>query len=146
MDKPFSFGAWLRRQRLAHDWRQDGLAARLGIATVTLRKLEADERRPSLQLIARLAAVLGLGDDEAEALRRVARADLSRAALPLPAQPTLSAPVPAPRHNLPAPPNPLIGREAELAELASLLSQPAPAHPQRPRRLRQDPPGPAGRP
>lgn len=49
MDKNFSFGYWLRRQRLARDLRQDGLATRLGIATVTSRKLEADERRPSLQ-------------------------------------------------------------------------------------------------
>ncbi|GAB4441964.1 MAG: hypothetical protein OHK0015_39910 [Chloroflexi bacterium OHK40] len=32
---------WLRRQRLARHWRQDDLAARLGVATVTLRKLEA---------------------------------------------------------------------------------------------------------
>lgn len=54
MDENFSFGYWLRRQRLARDLRQDDLANRLGIATVTSRKLEADERRPSLQLIARL--------------------------------------------------------------------------------------------
>ena len=44
MEENFSFGYWLRRQRLARDWRQDELAARLGVATVTLRKLEAEFR------------------------------------------------------------------------------------------------------
>ncbi len=84
MDENFSFGYWLRRQRLARDLRQDDLATRLGIATVTLRKIEADERRPSLQLIARLAEVFGLDEPERELLQRVARADLSPVALPLP--------------------------------------------------------------
>jgi len=42
MDENFSFGYWLRRQRLARDLRQDGLAAQVGVATVTLRKLEAE--------------------------------------------------------------------------------------------------------
>ncbi len=84
MDENFSFGYWLRRQRLARDLRQDDLATRLGIATVTLRKIEADERRPSLQLIARLAEVFGLDEPERELLQRVARADLSPAALPIP--------------------------------------------------------------
>lgn len=84
MEENFSFGYWLRRQRLARDLRQDDLATQLGIATVSLRKLEADERRPSLQLITRVAEVFALSDAERETLQRVARADLSPAALPLP--------------------------------------------------------------
>ncbi|HEU5089864.1 MAG TPA: helix-turn-helix domain-containing protein, partial [Roseiflexaceae bacterium] len=84
MEENFSFGYWLRRQRLARDLRQGELAAQLGIARVTLRKIEADERRPSLQLIERVAAVFALGEHERATLLQVARADLAPAALPLP--------------------------------------------------------------
>jgi len=84
MDENFSFGYWLKRQRLARDLRQAELAQQLRIAPVTLRKIEADERRPSLQLIARLAEVLGLTEEERVTLRRVVRADLSPVALRLP--------------------------------------------------------------
>ena len=76
MDEQFSFGYWLKRQRLARDMRQSELAAQLGIAAITLRKIEADERRPSLQLVARLAELFALPDDERATLLRVARADL----------------------------------------------------------------------
>ena len=38
MDEQFSFGYWLRRQRLARDLRQAELARQLGIAPITLRK------------------------------------------------------------------------------------------------------------
>jgi predicted ATPase/class 3 adenylate cyclase len=84
MAENFSFGYWLRRQRLARDLRQAELAGQLGIAPITLRKIEADERRPSLQLVARLAELLGLSEEERTTLLRVARADLSPAALSLP--------------------------------------------------------------
>lgn len=135
MEENFSFGYWLRRQRLARDLRQDDLARQLGIATVSMRKLEADERRPSLQLIGRVADVFGLSDSERATLQRVARADLSPAALPLPkrapdADPRTDDPAWSPtrrhlQHQLPTPPNPLIGREAELTAIATLLETPA---------------------
>lgn len=98
MDDNFSFGYWLRRQRLARDLRQDDLAAQLGVATITLRKLEADERRPSLQLITRVAEVFALSAAERDLLRRVARADLSPAALPLPERASAADPQAAPEH------------------------------------------------
>lgn len=83
MGENYSFGYWLRRQRLARDLRQADLAGQLGVAPITLRKIEADERRPSLQLIDRLAELFALSGDERAALLRVARAELSAAALPL---------------------------------------------------------------
>jgi predicted ATPase/transcriptional regulator with XRE-family HTH domain len=122
MDENFSFGYWLRRQRLARDLRQDDLASQLAIATSTLRKLESDARRPSPQLIARVADAFGLAAEEADRLRRVARADLSPAALPLPNEPVNAAPPPERRHDLPAPPNPFIGRVEVLADLHALLT------------------------
>ncbi len=84
VEENFSFGYWLRRQRLARDLRQADFAQQLGIAPITLRKIEADERRPSLQLITRVADLLALSDVERSILIQVARADLSPSALPLP--------------------------------------------------------------
>ncbi|MCB0160729.1 MAG: helix-turn-helix transcriptional regulator, partial [Caldilineaceae bacterium] len=42
-----SFGYWVRRQRLALDMTQADLARAVGCATVTISKIERDERRPS---------------------------------------------------------------------------------------------------
>jgi predicted ATPase/transcriptional regulator with XRE-family HTH domain len=138
MEENFSFGYWLKRQRLARDLRQDELARQLGIATVTLRKIEADARRPSLQLIERLGVLLQLGDDERVLLRRVARADLSPDALALPtAAHHLALPADLPvtvskphtigvaATSLPSQPTPFIGRLAELAALDSLFANAA---------------------
>ncbi len=58
MDGSASFGYWLRRWRKALDLTQAELAHRVGCALGTIRKLEADERRPSRELAARLARVL----------------------------------------------------------------------------------------
>ncbi|HEU5088473.1 MAG TPA: AAA family ATPase, partial [Roseiflexaceae bacterium] len=130
----FSFGYWLRRMRLAHGLRQAELAAQLGIATVTLRKIEADERRPSLQLAERLGQVLGLGEKDRALLLRVVRGDVGPAALSLPST-TLhvnaaacvvrTARATRVRNELPVPPTALIGRAQELASLCQLVAQPA---------------------
>jgi len=115
INENFSFGYWLKRQRKARDMTQVQLAQLAGVATVTLRKIEADARRPSLQLAQRLAAIFALAEEERTAVLRVVRAELSPEYLELP----LSA-VPL-RHNLPAPPNVLIGREEDVAAISDLL-------------------------
>lgn len=45
-----SFGKWLRRQRRMQDLTQQALADQVGIARITLRKIEAGTLRPSKQL------------------------------------------------------------------------------------------------
>jgi DNA-binding XRE family transcriptional regulator len=45
-----SFGAWLKRRRLALGLTQATLAEQAGCSLVALRKIEADARRPSAQL------------------------------------------------------------------------------------------------
>ena len=59
-----SFGNWLKRRRKALDLTQDGLARQVGCAVATLRKLEADERRPSRQIAERLADYLDLAPED----------------------------------------------------------------------------------
>jgi predicted ATPase/class 3 adenylate cyclase len=84
-----SFGRWLQRRRKALDLTQEALAQRVGCAAETLRKIEADARRPSRQIAERLADALELPPDERLAFVRAARAELSTDRL---APPTHSVP------------------------------------------------------
>jgi class 3 adenylate cyclase len=73
MDLELTFGQWLRRNRKAYDLTQAELALQAGCAVGTLRKFEADELRPSKQLAARLANVLGIPEAERTAFVAYAR-------------------------------------------------------------------------
>lgn len=75
MAENFSFGYWVRRRRRALDLTQADLAQRVSCSLSLLRKIEADERRPSLQLIELLAEIFALDPDEHALLLRVARAE-----------------------------------------------------------------------
>ncbi|MEQ1591681.1 MAG: AAA family ATPase [Thiobacillaceae bacterium] len=63
-DRTDSFGYWLRRRRRALDLTQAALAQRVCCSGFTIRKIEADERRPSRRLAERLAAVLAIPEAE----------------------------------------------------------------------------------
>src|SRR5262245_36226100 len=62
MDDITSFGAWLKRRRQTLGLTQDALAQQVGCAVATIRKIEADARRPSVQIAERLADVLAPQD------------------------------------------------------------------------------------
>jgi len=97
MNETASFGEWLKRRRSALLLSREELAQQVGCAIVTLRKIEADERRPSQQIAERLATLLELADAERIIFVKVARAELPLDRLP-PARPherTSTAP-PAP--------------------------------------------------
>jgi len=59
-DRTHSFGYWLRRRRKALDLTQEALAQRVSCSGFSIRKIEADERRPSRPLAERLAASLAI--------------------------------------------------------------------------------------
>jgi len=61
-----TFGNWVRRQRITLDLTQAALARRVGCASVTIKKIERDERRPSRTMAKRLAASLELPEREHE--------------------------------------------------------------------------------
>jgi tetratricopeptide (TPR) repeat protein/transcriptional regulator with XRE-family HTH domain len=69
-----SFGYWLRRRRKALDLTQEALAKRVSCSAFAIRKIEADERRPSRQLADRLAASLAIPAEERRAFLDAARA------------------------------------------------------------------------
>ena len=68
-----SFGYWVRRRRKTLDLTQAALAQRVGCATVTIKKIERDERRPSRQMANLLAEHLAIPAVEREDFLRLAR-------------------------------------------------------------------------
>jgi predicted ATPase/DNA-binding XRE family transcriptional regulator len=99
-----SFGQELRELRRGLDLTQAELANRVGCGVNAIRKLEAEERRPSRDLATRLASILGL--DGAEQAEFVNAARGIRAVS---------------RASLPSPVTRLIGREMDRARLRELL-------------------------
>lgn len=121
MDRTTSFGQWIRRRRKALDLTQDALAQQVGCAAATIKKIEADARRPSRQMSERLANLLEIAPEDRPLFLKIARAECCPDQLALPPSPS-SAPAPDHRpHNLPAQSTALIGREREVASICARL-------------------------
>jgi DNA-binding XRE family transcriptional regulator len=89
-----SLGYWIRRRRKALDLTQARLAQQVGCAVATIKKIEADERRPSREMAERLADCLGILHAERVAFLRVARAGVSPQRLAV--APSVDAPAHSP--------------------------------------------------
>ena len=112
MDGHASFGYWVRRRRKALDLTQLALARQVGCALSMIRKIEADERRPSRPMAERLATLLAIPAPDRDRFLQAARAQLSPERLPGPADrlPADTAPAHPATGALPASPTPLLGR------------------------------------
>lgn len=75
MESALTFGEWLKRRRGGLGLTQKELAKQVGYAEVTLRKIEADELRPSREMAERLAEALRVPTSERAAFVRFARDD-----------------------------------------------------------------------
>ncbi|MEO5887349.1 MAG: helix-turn-helix transcriptional regulator, partial [Anaerolineales bacterium] len=64
MPESTSFGTWLRQQRRALDLTQKAFANQVGCAEITLRRMEADEYKPSHELALVLFEQLGIPEPE----------------------------------------------------------------------------------
>lgn len=64
MDSSFSFGRWLKAHRRASDLTQDELARRVYCAEITIRKIEADQLRPSRELAELIVRALDVAPTE----------------------------------------------------------------------------------
>lgn len=69
-----TFGQWLRRRRKGLGLTQAELARKVGCATITVQKIEADERRPSRDMASWLAEAFEIGLSERQRFLRLARA------------------------------------------------------------------------
>lgn len=75
MDSIASFGYWVRRRRKALDLTQATLARHVGCSVSTIRKIERDERRPSLQMARLLADHLDIPAEERDNFLRMGRGE-----------------------------------------------------------------------
>jgi predicted ATPase/transcriptional regulator with XRE-family HTH domain/Tfp pilus assembly protein PilF len=132
MEQP-TFGRWLKLRRRGLGLTQAQLGQQIGYAGETIRKVEADELRPSRQLAEKLAAALGITPEEQTAFIRFARDEgqVEPVALPvsvhpppLPASATPPENDPPRLRQLPLPRDPLIGREWEVTVIQNLLLRP----------------------
>lgn len=115
-----SFGAWLKRQRKASDLTQEQLADQVGCSAIAIRKIEAEERRPSAQIAERLAQIFNIPKNEQKTFRDFARGNIASA----PKDTVKDIPWRATRVNLPATVTSLIGRAEELALIRDYLLDP----------------------
>jgi tetratricopeptide (TPR) repeat protein/transcriptional regulator with XRE-family HTH domain len=140
-ERSYSFGYWLRRRRKALDLTQEELGQAVSCSRFAIRKIEADERRPSRRLAERLAERLAVPAAELDAFLEAARAVRSTdqlqvdthpfapgAASESERQPTAgvnAANGDIPALDSPAAPasSPLVGRDDELGQLAALLAR-----------------------
>src|SRR6266496_1485595 len=70
-----SFGEWLKRQRKVAGLTQEQLALQINCSTSELRKIEAEERHPSAQIVGRLAEIFQIPQDERSQFVLFARGD-----------------------------------------------------------------------
>lgn len=115
-----SFGYWLRRRRKALDWTQADLARRVNCAAATIRKIEADERKPSRQLAELIATQLQVPSDQREVFLQAARRAVSPEILTLSARELIAARTP---NNLPTPMTALVNRRRDIASVTALLTR-----------------------
>ena len=115
-----SFGEWLKRQRRAMGLTQKQLANQVGCSEITLRKLEAEERHPSAQIVERIAQIFQIPPTEQKNFLRFARGDWDAFNSSVQLEPW-QAPKVSTRSNLPASINSFVGRDRELAEICEYL-------------------------
>lgn len=128
------FGRWLKKRRQSLGLSQKAFAAHVDCSVAMVRKIEAEERRPSVDLANRLAEFLDVAMDERQAFVEFARGGWSdlppRATVAMQERPWLRRserpPVPSgpsfERSFLSAPPE-LVARTSELTRLEAHLNR-----------------------
>jgi predicted ATPase/transcriptional regulator with XRE-family HTH domain len=103
---------------------QQRLARQLACAAITLRKLESEERRPSVPMVRRLATLFAIPPAEQATFLRFARGDpRSRVGEKLEEGPW-GSPMAPKRSHIAAIPTSLIGREQQMADVRAYLLEP----------------------
>jgi predicted ATPase/DNA-binding CsgD family transcriptional regulator/transcriptional regulator with XRE-family HTH domain len=119
VDDNMHFRCWLKQRRKLLDLTQHALAERSDCTVGSIRKIEAGQRRPSQQLIERLATALQIPSADRRAFHQLARGQVRVAPfIPLPAS---SNHFPPTDQTLPTPLTPLIGRDADRATVCDIV-------------------------
>jgi predicted ATPase/DNA-binding XRE family transcriptional regulator len=118
MQESISFGTWLRQKRRALDLTQKAFADHIGCAEITVRRMEADEYKPSKELALVLLEKLGIPTPEREQwigfARRLAEHPKIHSTFS-PAREQIT--------NLPLQLTIFIGREKQQAEITNLIAK-----------------------
>jgi predicted ATPase/DNA-binding XRE family transcriptional regulator len=117
MLKPISFGTWLRQKRRALDLTQKALADQVGCAEITVRRMEADEYKPSHELALLLLEKLGIPEPERPQWVRFARGLAEH-----PNHYVNTSLSGEQKTNLPIPLTSFIGREKEIETVKRLIT------------------------
>ena len=125
-----SFGEWVqkRRNQLSHTRKE--FAQLVGCAPITIKKIERDERKPSVEMAELFAQHLQIPASEQEDFMRRARGEfVARFGLPeemsLAEAQTVASAEEAPKHNLPPQTTTFVGRTPELSQITEQLADPA---------------------
>jgi len=84
MNVAISFGRVVKEHRLARDMTQAELGRRVGCAAITIRRIEADNLRPSVQVAEFLAVALNIPQADQPAFVRLARRKPDPSPIPTP--------------------------------------------------------------
>lgn len=109
---PTTFGAWVRTRRRQLDLTQAELGERAGCSEAAIRKIEADERKPSRQLAELLATALEIPQPEKDTFLQFARGVLVDEIRLMPKTHA---------HNLPTLLTSTVDRTRDLAKVSTLL-------------------------
>ncbi|MEO5887348.1 MAG: NB-ARC domain-containing protein [Anaerolineales bacterium] len=118
MPETISFGTWLRQKRRALDLTQKAFADQIGCAEITVRRMEADEYKPSNELALLLFEQLGIPEAERPQWVRFARGLAT-----YPIHQVISPPSRAQKTNLPIPLTSFIGREKDVERIQHRLAE-----------------------
>lgn len=117
-----SFGEWLKRQRSSRGLTQKQLAQQIGCATITLRKIESEDRHPSVQIVERVSEIFHIPQKEKAAFLLFARGDWTQAPVKRgDDSPWLISDITT-RSNLPASLTSFIGRKQDTALVHEYLN------------------------
>ena len=119
-----SFGNWLKRKRKALDLTQAELGDQVGCSAAAIRKIEAEERRPSREIVERLGQIFQVPSTEQASFLRFARGELRFAPAETEADFPWHTSERSARSNIPATLTSLIGREQDIALIREHLSSP----------------------
>jgi predicted ATPase/DNA-binding XRE family transcriptional regulator len=117
-----SFGEWLKRRRGAEGWTQEQLARKIHCSTSALRKFESEERRPSAEVVEKLAIIFNVPPEERLSFLHFARGDWQA----FQSKGTDAEPwhvLDTTQSNLPSSISSFIGREKEQGEVVNLLQK-----------------------
>jgi len=113
-----TFGEWLKRRRKTKGLTQAELALQINCSTSLIKKIEAEVRFPSRQIVEQLADVFTIPPDEREMFQKFARGNWMAAPTDTEDTPWHTS---HSRHNLPIQLTSFIGREKDIVDIKRLL-------------------------